>query len=264
VEREPVGSVRLIESLNVIIEGQAVNDLAPKERALLTRLAMDARKRVSHDQICQVLWGTNYSSELEASYRAVVSRLRKKCRDKNHTLIARESGGYRLGLDPGDVDILSFQAARRAGGAAADAGDWPRALGPLTLARKIWTGDPYFYTEFPYLREKYERQLSRDLGALLARHAEAVIRVMSAPASASVMPDLEALIRKDKSNEHLRWLYMTALYRSGSQGKATAYYVRTQRYLADRYGKGPSQALQNLYKLMNDANPCLLRTPLPV
>jgi DNA-binding SARP family transcriptional activator len=225
---------------------------------------MDAKKRVSHDQICQALWGTNYSSELEASYRAVVSRLRKKCRDRNHALIDRESGGYRLALDPSDVDILSFQAARRAGSAAADAGDWPRTLESLTLARKMWTGDPYFYAEFPYLREKYERQLSRDLGVLLARHAEAVIRVMPASASASVMSDLEILIRKDKSNEHLRWLYMAALYRSGSQGKATAYYVRTQRYLADRYGKSPGQDLQNLYKLMNDSNPCLLQTPLPI
>lgn len=256
--------VCLFKSLRVIVNGRTVENLTPQEQILVIGLAMEARKPLTHDQICRILRDADYSDTMDSGYRPLVSRTRKKLGDKDHTLIVTVNGGYLFAIDPGDVDILRFQTGCKAGWSAADAGDWTRALGHLKPARETWTGEPYFYSRFPHLRAKYEDTLNEHLTGMLPRHAEAVIRIMPPGASDSVLSDLKALLRKDRSNDRLCRLNMLALYRSGNPGKATEFYVRTERHLADRYGRSPSRGLQDLYKLMisEDESERLLQTPL--
>lgn len=254
------GEVCIFESLRVIIDGRRVKITSRNERTLFARLAMNAGKRVTHDDLCQALWGEGYSQhEHDSKYRSLVSRLRATLGDKDGSLIATEPGGYRLALNPEDIDNLAFAGLLKAGHAA---GDWVSALDDFTRAAELRTGDPFFCAESRYLRDMYCKALDKELTRFRARRAEAVIRVASPESAAGVLDELESLIRKNRDNEGLRWLRMLALYRSGSRAAALEYYRKTRDYLVSKHGSDPGEKLRVLQQLMLREDPRLLETPL--
>jgi DNA-binding SARP family transcriptional activator len=252
--------LRAFGSLRVTIDNLRVTVASPKGRILLATLAMDAGKPTSHDKLCRALWNTNYSEKLDAAYRPHISRLRKAL-GSGRDLIVTEPAGYRLDMDSGDVDILTFDALYTAGKAAFDAGDWRRALGPLAQAEELWQGDPFADVASDYLRERHVSRLEGRLLIVQARRAEAAVRSSPPRAASDVLPEIRDLIRGNPANDHFRWLLMLTLYRAGQQALALKTYRDVWEYCREKLGREPDSALRKLNQRMIQSDLALLREP---
>lgn len=246
-------------SLRVVIGDNVVRITSPRERAVFAGLAMRAGEPVSHDHLCQAVWDRDWSSALDGAYRPAVSRLRRSLGDKG--LVVRESFGYRLAMDPDDIDVLAFQSLARTYAAATSPAEWRRALGPLTRAAALWRGAPFADIPSEHLRRAHGRRLEAQLSRVRARRAEAVIRTSAPRAAAEVLEDLESLIRDRPEDEHLRWLVMLASHRSGRNTGALAAFRDAERYCAKTRGARTGKELKDLGDRILRADPSLLRTP---
>lgn len=131
--------VRLLGSLEVVVEGAPVEIEAPKERAVLEVLALRSGEVVPSAALIDALWGEDPPPSAPKSLHSHVSRLRQALPEGT---IATVGAGYRLCLDPDDVDAIRL--ARLAGAARqAAAGDDPgRALLLAEEAQRLWRGAP--------------------------------------------------------------------------------------------------------------------------
>ena len=254
------GHVRILGPLRVGIEGRPVKITSPRERVVFAGLAMRAGETASHDYLCRVLWGEDWSPKRDGAYRPIVSRLRKTLGEGG--LIMREPFGYRLDMSADDVDILEFDALAGACGTATTPDEWHRTLELLTRAAALWKGTPFADIPSDHLRREHADRLQTRFCLVRAKRAEAIIRICPSRAAAEVLHDLQSLIRGNPGDEHLRWLLMIALYRSGRQAEALAAFRDAWRYYGRKLGLRPGQDLQNLNKRILGADPGLMQTPL--
>lgn len=129
------GHVRILGPLQVALGNRTVKITSPRERVVFAGLAMRAGDMASHDYLCQVLWSENWSPTRDSAYRPAVSRLRKTLGVDG--LIVRESFGYRLDINPDDIDVLAFETLATCGTATSPRG-WQRTLERLTQASALW------------------------------------------------------------------------------------------------------------------------------
>jgi DNA-binding SARP family transcriptional activator len=105
----------------------------PMVRGALARLALDAGRPVGTETLVDALWGDAPPDTVVNALQVLVSRLRRAL---GADLVERAPGGYRLAVDPQEVDALRFGTlvaqARRAEPAQA------RAL--LAEATGLWRG----------------------------------------------------------------------------------------------------------------------------
>lgn len=253
------GHVRMLGPLHVALGDRVVKITSPRERVVFAGLALRAGQTASHDYLCRVLWGADWSPGRDSAYRPAVSRLRKTLGEDG--LIAREPFGYRLDMNADDIDVLAFEALAGACGTAASPAGWQRALDLLTRASALWRGTPFADIPSDHLRREHAHRLEAQFRLVRAKRAEAVLRVCPPRAAAEILHDLQSLARASPGDEHLRWLLMLALYRSGRQADALAAFRDAWRYCDRKLGVRPGQDLQDLNKHILTASPALLHTP---
>jgi predicted ATPase/DNA-binding SARP family transcriptional activator len=210
----------------------------PRLRALLIRLAVDAGRTVSAERLIDDLWGDAPPAGAANALQALVSRLRGV---GGHDAVESQPGGYRLAVDPGQVDAVAFE--RLMAGARTESDPACRA-GTLREALGLWRGAALAdvagtaFAAAPIARleelrtEAVEERIEADLAL---GHA------------ARLVPELEELTTLHPFRERLRGQLMRALYAAGRQADALAVYEDTRRTLADGLGVDPSQALAEVH-----------------
>src|SRR3954449_2183241 len=78
---------------------------APKQRALLARLALDANRVLSSTALIESLWGEKLPQHPRTALQIVVSRLKTNMGPFGARITAG-SGGYRLDAGPDEVDLV--------------------------------------------------------------------------------------------------------------------------------------------------------------
>jgi len=78
---------------------------------------------------------------------------------------------------------------------------------------------------------------------------------------ATLVPELETLVREHPLRERLRGQLMLALYQSGRQAEALEVFSQGRRLLADELGLEPGDALKQLQKRVLDHDPALQPPP---
>ena len=106
-------------------------------QALLMRLALDAGRTVSLGGLVDAVWEQEVPADEVHALQSLVSRLRRALGDA--ALVAQTPGGYRLALEPVDVDAHRFERLAREGASALRAGEPGRAgqLLGAALARGV-------------------------------------------------------------------------------------------------------------------------------
>ena len=245
---------RILGPLEVLVGGERLPPLGPKQRALLAMLLLHANEVVSSDRLIDELW-PDESESAAAALQASVSRLRKALGEDGGKL-ATVGPGYVLQLEPEELDLRLFERlvedARSAEPAA--------AVEILREALALWRGpalanftyDSFAQPTIARLEElrllAVERRVEADLE--LGRHAELV-------------PELEALVADHPLREGFRAQLMLALYRSGRQAEALEAFRSARRALVDGLGIDPSPMLQELEKAILHQDPSLDLTPAP-
>ena len=97
-------SFRVLSSIKVRIGETVVKVAAPRQRALLAQLLVNANQTVSASKLIDGLWGDVPPKHPEAALQVVVCRLRHSL-DEISTRLVSESPGYRVELDPDELDL---------------------------------------------------------------------------------------------------------------------------------------------------------------
>jgi predicted ATPase/DNA-binding SARP family transcriptional activator len=203
-------------------------------RALLIRLAIDPGQVVSSDQLVSDLWAGAPPAAPGKALHALVFRLRAAA---GRDLVAAAPGGYRLALDPGEVDAVEFERLVAAGQAATRPADRARAL---QQALRLWRGMPLADVAGAEFAAGTIMRLEE---LRLSATEDRIDADLALGESAHLVPELQALAAAHPRRERLRGQLMRALYAAGRQAAALEVYEQTRRELADQLGIDPSAEL---------------------
>ncbi len=242
--------IGVLGPLEVTHQGHPVEIGGARLRALLVRLAVDAGRTVPVDSLVEELWPRE-SPGLN-TLQSLVSRLRRSVPDP--AAVQSVPGGYRLAVEPDDVDAHRFERLARQGALALARGDHQGAATTLAEALGLWRGPPLpelagspkaegIALRLQVLRlQAVEDRLEAELG--LGHHA-------------AVAAELEPLTAANPLRERLRALQMRALYGTGRQAEALAVFDDVRHQLADELGVDPSPQLAETHLAVLRADPAL-------
>ncbi|KDN20919.1 BTAD domain-containing putative transcriptional regulator [Amycolatopsis rifamycinica] len=228
-------------------------------RNLLVRLALAGGRAVEPGVLVDAVWGDEPPSGTASALQTLVSRLRRALAPADGLLV-QVAGGYRLAVDPADVDALRFEQLTAAGRERLRAGDAHAAGAALAEAVALWGEPALIAAVAPAVATRLAR-LSLEAVTDLADAELALGR--AEPAAAR----LTALLAEHPAHERAAALLLDALATQGRQAEALTVYERVRRTLADDLGADPGTALRERHlRLLEPAEPVPVRVrpaPLP-
>jgi DNA-binding SARP family transcriptional activator len=248
---------RILGPLEVVRGGEPIVLGAAKHRALLAVLVLRCGEVVSIDRLIDELWGERAPARAAETVQVYVSRLRKVL---SAGVIVTQGRGYRLVIEPEQLDFGRFEVLRAEGRGALSGGDAARARDRLCSALGLWRGEPLadFACE-PFAQGAIGRLRDARLAALEDR----IEADLALGGDGDLIPELEALVASNPLQERLRGQLMLALYRAGRQVDALAVYRQTSELLREDLGLEPSRMLQDLERLILEHDPSLDATGVP-
>jgi class 3 adenylate cyclase/DNA-binding winged helix-turn-helix (wHTH) protein len=248
--RERRLELRVLGPIEALSADVALSLGGRKQRTALALLAADAGKVVATDDLIDGVWGDEPTAAARSTLHTYISNLRSQLGD----VIVREGGGYRLQVEPEQVDAFVFEQAVSHARELSET-DQAKAAQTLRQALALWRGHPYADVAGSPRIDVEARQLEEfrleaveariDAELALGRHAE-------------LAGELEVLCEENPVRERFRVQHMLALYRSGRQADALRAYQKTRAYLADELGLEPSPELQELERLILNQDRSLL------
>ena len=225
----------------VIVDGGRVTEVdVAKHRALLSVLAVHGGRPVAASELIDAIWGERPPATAPKTLQGYVSALR---RSFGAGLIATEPGGYRLGDDVDDIDVVQFERAIEAGRDHLEDGRADRAVLAFRRALGQWRGRPLLDVGDGSWGEG---QIAR-LDELLALAHEGEIEAeLEAGHHRDVIPELELLVHQYPYREHVWRLLMLALYRAGRIGASLEAFDRVRSLLDEELGVEPASATVDL------------------
>lgn len=246
-----VTEFRILGPLDVRENGHAVDVGGGKQRALLAVLLLHAGETVSTDRLADALWGEQPPASATSSMHAYVSRLRRAL---GRERVVRDSLGYRLVVDPEEVDVTRFERLLASGREQRERGDAAGAAETIRAALALWHGPPLADLQYePFTRDEIDRLEELRLVAL----EERMDADLALGRHARLVPELEALVREHALRERARGQLMLALYRAGRQADALETYRQARAMLVGELGLEPGPELQQLERQILSHDPGL-------
>jgi DNA-binding SARP family transcriptional activator len=249
--------------LRVLHRGEPVALGGRRQRAVLARLLVDPTHVVSRSALVEAVWGESAPRGHAATLQTYVFHLRETLEpDRAHGAIAKvlvtESGGYRLAVPNGQVDVTRFQRLVAEGQALSAHGDYAGACAELTDALALWRG--------PVLADlvglEFVAPLSSWLDQLRLDATEARLDAMlRLGRHAEVATEVGDLVAQHPLRERLYALHMLALFRCGRQAEALTAFTDLRRILVEELGIEPSPPLRELHARTLAQDPTLVLTP---
>jgi DNA-binding SARP family transcriptional activator/tetratricopeptide (TPR) repeat protein len=244
--------VRLLGSVDVIVDGQSRPVSGARRKALLAVLALHAGEIVGTDRLIEIVWADGAPVTVYNSIQSHVSNLRRLLTVK--TAIVARPPGYVLDLaSTGPVsaadlstttdvtDVLQAERLIRLGRQATDPAD---TVSHLRAALDLWRGPSLADVSGTAWLDGQAQRLERI--RLETIHDLVEARLVLGEHS-QLVPELERLTQQYPLREDLHGQLMLALYRTGRQADALATYQRLRRTLDDDLGIDPSPELRELH-----------------
>lgn len=217
--------------------GEPVGIGGPRPRALLVMLLLDAGRVVGVDRLVAGQYGDRPPAGAAGAVQTHVSRLRRVL---PADLVEHHPGGYRLAVDPDDVDVHRFERLVRQGRDHLAGDDPAGAAAALREALALWRGPAL--ADLPH----GAAQAARLEELRLAATEDLVEAELALPAGTSIA-DLRALVAAHPLRERPRGQLMRALHAAGRRADALAEFDRARRLLADELGVDPSPELAEVH-----------------
>ena len=225
-----------------------------RQRALLAVLVLQANEVVSTDRLIDQLWADDPPATAAHTIQVFVSRLRRALGPVGHRLVTRQPG-YVLEVGVDEIDAERCEHLYSGACAALAVGDPARAARLLRDAQALWRGSPL--ADFTY--EPFAQATIARLEELRLSCRERLIEAQLALGlHATVVSDLEALVREQPFREGLRGQLMLALYRCGRQAEALEAYQRARQTLVEELGVEPGDGLRELEQAILQQDPSLM------
>ncbi|WP_305788110.1 AfsR/SARP family transcriptional regulator [Symbioplanes lichenis] len=233
-----------------VFRGEHPLDLGPaKQRAVFAALALQPGETVSAGALREAVWGPAQPKSARQVVQTYVARLRHVLepdlppRGRVH-VIGSSSAGYRLAVEPGQVDVTRFRTLCAEARARATQ-DPPRSFELLGAALRQWRD--------PQLAE-LARLLHTD-EAVAATHrawCDAALDYVRAGLGlgrgAAVLAVAEQLARCEPLHEEVQARYIAALEQSGRRAAALDQFHHVRARLGDELGVTPGAQLAGAYR----------------
>jgi WD40 repeat protein/DNA-binding SARP family transcriptional activator len=241
---------RILGPLEVDAGGGPIPLGGPKQRAVLAHLVLRANQLVPADTLIDQIWAEDAPERVRNVIQTYVSHLRKAL---GHDRIESQGRGYRLRLDPFELDAARFDALMRDAKKILPV-DPNVAVATLEDALALWRG--------PALADLADQSsLLAEAARLDELRLEAqetrIEGLLAAGVQDRAIGELEALVARHPWRESLWGLLMLAFYREGRQAEALRSYRRAREILADELGIDPSPELARLHQRVLQQDPGL-------
>jgi predicted ATPase/DNA-binding SARP family transcriptional activator len=231
--------VTLLGAFQVSRGGAVLPIPGARLQGLLVRLALAGGRAVEPGVLVDAIWAEEPPSGPAAALQTLVSRLRRALTSAD---VLQVAGGYRLAVDPADVDALRFEQLAATGRERLRTGDPEAAGAALAEAEALW-GDR------PGAEPAVVAAVAPTVATRLAQVSiEAVADLADAELSLgqveAAVARLTGLVAEQTVHERTAALLMDALAAAGRQAEALAVYERVRGSLADVLGADPGTALR--------------------
>jgi DNA-binding SARP family transcriptional activator/WD40 repeat protein len=246
---------RILGPLQVVQDGESFAVGPVQQRALLAVLVLHRGEVVSTDRLIDELWGERPPATAAKTVQVYISHLRKVL---GSGVIVTEGRGYRLAVEPEQVDVGRFDALSTEGRRALAAGDAARARERLCSALGLWRGEPLAEFGYEPFAQTAVVQLQK---ARLAVCEDRIEAELALGRDGELIGELEGLIASNPLRERLRGQLMLALYRAGRQADALSVYREMSGLLREELGLEPGRSLRELERLILEHDPSLVGGP---
>jgi DNA-binding SARP family transcriptional activator/tetratricopeptide (TPR) repeat protein len=231
----------LLGPVQVIADGTPLTGIAPRHRAVLGYLLLNAGRVISMERLIDAMWGHDRPDTARSQIHASITAIRRVLRGAGAVhLLQTRTGGYVAAPEPGRLDTQRFTELVAAGE--------PRE------ALSLWTGEALADIHAHYVEgarmlwhdrrlSAYERLAEAELAA--GRHDE-------------LLDELTELVAANPLREKLNGHLVLALHRSGRQADALAAARAYRTALADEQGLDPGHAFVELERAVLADDPKLL------
>ena len=246
---------RILGPVEVRAQGRPLAVPGGRQRALLALLLLRAGEPVSRDRLIADLWGERPPAGAVKTVQAVVSRLRRALGGEASRLVTG-AAGYRLRVEPDELDLTRFERLCEDGRRALAAGRPGRAAARLHAALEEWRGPALADVAFEPFAPPEVARLEELRAAAVEDRVEADLALGR---GVELVAELEVLVAREPLRERLHGQLMLALYRAGRQGEALDAYRDAVRTLDAELGLRPGPELERLQQAILAQDPTLLR-----
>lgn len=254
---------RVLGALEVWNGGQPVRLQGAKPRALLAIFLSRPGHAVATDTLIDELWEGEPPVSAATALRVHLTAIRnalepdRPARSPSVRLPAAPPG-YRLSIEPDELDAQRFERLVVMARRAADDGTLTDAVTTFEEALAIWRGAAFADTrDLSCLRTEIARLDELRLGAL----EQAGELRLALGEHLGMIGQLEAAIDANPWREGFTRQLMIALYRSGRQAEALRAYDRLETVLREELGIEPGAAVRATHLAVLDQDPALAWTP---
>jgi DNA-binding SARP family transcriptional activator len=234
-----------------VVDHQPLALGGPRQRAVLALLLLNRREVVTTDRMIDELWGEHAPPTVGKAIHVYISNLRKVVGDG---LLLTSDGGYKLDVEPSQVDADRFDALVSRGRTALERGYPVMARQRLREALGLWRGRPL--ADFSY-HQFAQAEIARLEEARMAALEDRIEAELALGAHSTLVPELETHVRAHPARERLWGQLMVALYRSGRQADALERYRRARRVLIDEFAIEPGRDLKEIEHAILTQDPAL-------
>lgn len=243
---------RALGTVEVLSGGSRLSLGGPKQRGLLAMLLTNVGRVVPLDRIGECLWAERPPSP-GTVYR-LASRLRQVLwppgaePDPERSVLVGGDGGYRLVVDPEQVDVVRFEGLLRAGRARLTAGDAEDAFRTLREALAQWRGPALTGVPEPVRFGAGDRLEELRLVAF----EEWAVAALLSGRHEDVLPDLVEHANSGPIRERAVGLLMTALQQSGRSSEALDLYRTVRERMLVEQAMEPGELLRIVHQRVLD------------
>ncbi|MEU0690691.1 BTAD domain-containing putative transcriptional regulator [Streptomyces uncialis] len=250
---------QILGPMEAFDDGRSLALGGTKQKATLGYLLLQANRAIATSQLLHALWPVG---EAPVSARKVLQNavwglrraLTASAPPDGTPALVTQPPGYKLRVDPDDIDFFRFQGQVEAGRTRLAAGEPERAALILRGALSLWRG--------PLLADVVEAGISwPELTTAQNARWDAMEDYFEAELACgrhlAVLGELEAMVEGMALRERSCGQLMLALYRGGRQSDALHVYRRVRTALVERLGLEPGRDLQALQQAILAHDPSL-------
>lgn len=238
--------------LEVVQDGQSARVAAPKQRALLALLLLNANREVARDRLIDQLWDGEPPTEAKATLQSYIYRLRKRFTGPECG-VRLEGGrsGYTLEVAAEALDTHRFDRLITHARHELQASRFDEAVRALRTGLKLWRG-PIALADVD-IRAVRDKAHSLSEQRLAAREL-CLNTELGLGRHSTVVAEAREFTAEYPWREEAWILLMTALYRCGRPAESLEVYQRLYRQLNEELGIQPTAPVRKLHQriLAND------------
>jgi DNA-binding SARP family transcriptional activator len=224
----------------------------PKVLQVLAMLLVRANRTVETESLINELWGERPPRSALTTIQTYIYQIRKlierqQISRRGEDALVTRPPGYLLRIPPEQLDFEQFRQLRHRGRTHLSAGEFREASAALRGALALWSENPLSNVKLGPQLEAHVADLQEQMRITLQ---SAIESEMNLGLHRELIGELRSLIATYPLDEWFHQQLMLALDRSGRRSDALHVYRNLRGLLNGELGIDPSEAIQNLHRLL--------------